>query len=264
MLKHTVARLVPTLYIPNQVRMTWPVDNSLPAGATTIAYQRIMDHGDLEEITQRSNDLAEVTLSAEEDIHRLVSYGGYISYSLDELEAAAFASVAISTELLGVLNRAAERSFELVSLRGQASKGITGVYNNANIALSVPVTGTWATATHDQIIGDIRFLVPANRWQYMGVRRANTDLSVMRAIQDEWPGLQVTDNFRANTYNVAGTGPRLMAFTYSPDLLKIAEPRRFQLEPPEKRGFTFQVAGRSKLGGAQVSVPLSAGYMDGI
>lgn len=283
MLKYTVARLVPTLYIPNKVRTDFPVDTSVPPGAQTVAYHRITDHGDLQEISPQANDIAEVTYDAEEDIYRLVSYAGAFSWSLDELEAAAFANVPLSTEGLAVLNRAAERNFELVSLQGHTAKGISGVYNDANPAVTVPTTGTWATATHDQIVADChdlidavytatgrnnrpnRLKIPSNRWRYMSVRRTNTDLNVMTALKQDFPGLQISEaSSRANTYDAAGTGPRVMAYTYDPMMIKVVEPRRFTLEPAEKRGFRFRIAGRQKLGGGQLTMPLTIGYMDGV
>jgi hypothetical protein len=282
MLKYVVAKTVPTLYIKNKVREQFPVDSSVPPGAQTVAYRRLTDHGDLQEISPRGNDIAEVDYDGEEDIYRLVSFAGAFAWSLDELEAAAFAGVPLSTEGLAVLNRAAERNFELVSLQGHTAKGIVGVYNDANPAVTVPTTGTWATATHDQIVADVhdlidavftatgrnyrpnRILIPSTLWRYMAIRRTNTDLNVMTALMQDFPGLQISEaSSRADLYDAAGTGPRIMAYTYDPSMVKVVEPRRFTLEPAEKQGFTYRIAGRQKLGGCQMTMPLTAGYMDG-
>jgi hypothetical protein len=282
MLKYVVAQTTPTLYIPYQVRTTFPIDSSIPAGAQTVAFRRLVDHGDLQKISPRGTDIREVDYDAEEDIYRLVSYAGAFSWNLDDLEAAAFAGVPLSTEGLGVLSRAAERNFDLISLQGEASMGIVGVYNDANPAVTVPTTGTWATATHDQIVVDIhdlidavriasgtntrpnRLVIPTSTWRYLRVRRANTDLNVLAAIQQDYPGLQIVENYRADLYDAAGTGPRVMAFTYDPAMIKVVEPRRFQLEPAEKQGFTYRIAGRQKLGGCMMQIPLTVGYMDGV
>ena len=282
MLKYTVARTIPTLYVPNQVRMTFPVDASVPPGAQTVAYHRLTDHGDLQEISPQANDIVEVTYDGEEDIYRLVSFAGAFSWGIDELEAAAFANVPLSTEGMAVLNRAAERNFDLVGLQGHTAKAIAGAYNDANPAVTVPTTGAWAAATHDQIVADChdlidavftasgrnyrpnRLLIPSNRWRYMAIRRTNTDLNVMTALQQDFPGLQISEVNRANAYDAALTGPRVMAFTYDPSMIKIVEPRRFTLEPAEKKGFRYRIAGRQKLGGCQMSMPLTVGYMDGV
>lgn len=283
MLKYTVARLIPTLYIPEKVRTDFPVSSEVPPGAQTVAYHRITDHGDLQEISPQANDIAEVTYDAEEDIYRLVSFAGAFSWSLDELEAAAFANVPLSTEGMAVLNRAAERNFELIGLQGHTAKNIAGAYNDANPAVTVPTTGTWATATHDQIVADChdlidavftassrnqrpnRLKIPSTSWRYMAIRRTNTDLNVMTALMQDFPGLQISEaSPRADLYDAAGTGPRVMAYTYDPNMLKIVEPRRFTLEPAEKKGFRYRIPGRQKLGGCQMTMPLTVGYMDGV
>jgi hypothetical protein len=284
MLKHVVARAVPTLYLPNQARQAFPIDNSIPAGARTAAFHRIedKDDDDLGHRASKADDIKIVELEAEEMIYRLASFARGFEWDMDELEEAAFAGNSLSTEGLAALNRAAERVFELVSLQGYASSNIPGAYNDANVTITGVVTGAWGAATADQVMGDIRqlveavkiasgdnftpnrLLVPANRTRYLNLRRAETDLNVRRMIQDDYPGMQVMEMRRANEYDAAGTGPRMMAFTYSPDLIKVVEPRRFTLETPERHGYTYRVIGRQKLGGTAITVPLSAGYMDNI
>ena len=283
MLKHIVAMTVPTLYEPNQVRMAFPVDNSFPAGARTATYHRILDHDDgrLGNIAEMGDDVLMVDIGAEEINYNIATYARGFRWSIDELEAAAFARVSLNTEKLSALNRAVERVFETVSLQGDSAKNIAGLYNDANITLTGPTTGTWSTASWAEILADCkklldavkvatgdnytpnRLLIPASLWTYMTLRRTNTDLNIMQALMNDYPGLQIMEISKADLYDAAGTGPRIMAFSYNPDLLKVAEPMRFSLEPPEKHGFNYRVVGRQKLAGAVIPVPLSAGYMDG-
>jgi hypothetical protein len=281
-LKHVVAQTVPTLYIPNQVRSFFPIDNSIPAGAATAAHRRLIDHGDVALISPQANDIHELTYDAEEDIYQLAPYAAAVGWSLDELEAAAFSNTPLQTEALAVMARAFERNFDIVGFQGEAVKNILGAYNDANPAVTVPTTGAWAAATHAQIVVDIhdlidavytatgrnhrpnRLLIPSNRWRYMSLRRVNTDLNVLRAIQEDYPGIQISECNRANLYDATLTGPRVMAFTYDPTMLKIVEPRRFSMEPPEKRGLRFRIIGRQKLGGCEMTMPLTVGYMDGV
>jgi hypothetical protein len=98
----------------------------------------------------------------------------------------------------------------------------------------------------------------------MNMRRTNTDSTVKERLMANYPGIQIFEISRANTYDAAGTGPRMMAYYWNPDYIAIAESRRWQLEPPEKRGLAWQVIGRQKLGGAFITVPLTVTYMDNI
>lgn len=282
-LTQQIAAAVPTLYLPNQARAAFPVNTSLAPGAREIAYHRIIDHDDdsLGLLGQQANDIQLVDVDAEEITHRMQEFARGVRWTFTELEEAAFAQIPLQTEKLAALMRRAERVFEVIAFQGLSAAGFTGAYNNAAIPPIATVTGSWATATHDQIMGDIRFLlysieaqngdnylpnrlaVPSSLWQYLGVRRANTDLTVMAALKQEFPDLQVVRVRRADTYDVAGTGPRLMAYYYDATLLSIAESKRFALEAPERKGFAYEVDGRQKLGGCQVNVPLTAGYQDG-
>lgn len=282
MLKQIIARTIPTLYIPNFVRSTFPIRTDVNPAARTYAHHRVIDHGDFELLTPGSTDTPEITISAEEDERRLSSYHAGFSWSLEDLEQAAFAGVSLNTEQLSALNRAAERRFELVSLRGESAVNTTGVYNDANIGLVVPITGTWSGATQAQIIEDIRFLlhsvktnsqdnytpnrlvVPSSLWIYLGLRNTNTDRTVRELISAEFSGLMIMEaSSRTDVYDAGGTGPRLMAFYYDPELLAVVEARRLTLEPAEKRGFSYKISGRMRLGGCSCHHPLTAGYMDG-
>ena len=283
-LKHFVAEFVPTLYVPEQARQAFPVDNSIPSGARTVSYSRIVDRDDdtLGLHAEKGSDIPLVEVDREEDIYRMHTFARGVEWTQDELEAAAMGMVALESTYLAALNRANERVFDKIAFQGVADGGITGMYNDANITLTAAVTGTWAGATHDQIVADVRALIeairiasgtnfrptrllmPSSLWRFLAVRRTNTDLNVISALLQDYPGLDIMEIFRADDYDAALTGPRMMAFTPDSSLLSLAESMRFQLEPPEKKGFSWLVAGRQKLGGAQVTVPLTAGYMDGL
>ncbi len=285
MLQHVVAAATPTLYTRNQARSLFPIDTSIPAGAETVLKQRVIDEDDLDEggqISPNGDDIQMVEISGTSEIHRLVSFARGIYWSLDELESAAFAGVGLRNEKTAALNRSVETLFNLMAYVGYATAGTTGAYNDANIVLTAPTTGTWAApATADQILADIhdlieavelasgynarptRLIMPSSLVTFLSVRRANTDLNVRTMVGQDFPGLQIMECDRANTYDVAGTGPRIMAFTPDPAMLNIAVARPFTLEPPEKHGLRFRLFGRMKLGGCICSMPLTAGHMDG-
>lgn len=283
-LQHTVSTYVPSLYAPNQAQTLFPIDTSLPAGATTVLKPRMIDDDDpnaLGQLSPNADDVQLVEISATSDIYRLLSFARGIAWSLDELEEAAFGGRPLQTDKLSALDRAVARVFELVALEGVASGGISGAYNHAGITITAVVTGTWATpATALQIYGDVaallqaiylandnempdRLVIPQSLSHFLNVRRANTDMSVRAMLLEDYPGLQIMECNRANLYDAAGTGPRIMAYKYNPEYLNIGVARPFTLEAPEKHGFSYRLIGRQKLAGCIASVPLMAGYMDG-
>jgi len=180
------------------------------------------------------------------------------------------------------MNNAAERNFEIVGLQGHSSSNIVGMYNDANVSLIAALTGTWSGATQAQILADIRnflhtiktnsesnytpnrLIIPEDLWVYLGARNVNTDRTVMELLMAEFRSLSIIEgSARTNTYDAGGTGPRIMAFYYDEALGAIVEARPFTLEPAEKRGWSYRIPGRNKLGGASIHVPLTFGYMDG-
>jgi len=284
MLQHVVARAVPTLYVPNQARAAYPEDGSIPAGATSVRRHRIIDHDDddLGMIANKGGDVKLIDIGAEWIENNVEEFARGFFWSLMELEQAVFANVPLNTELLEALNRAAERVYELVALQGVAAKNIIGAYNDGNVTITPAPTGTWATATTEEIYGDCkalieavktasgdnyrpnRFNVPSNRWQYMTARRTNTDANVMEMLEKDYPGLVIQEISRASNYDALGTGPRLMAYYYNPAFINIAVARRFTLEAPQRKDLGYKVIGRQRLGGCVIAVPLTVGYMDGI
>ena len=285
MLQHVVSQAIPTLYIREQARTLFPVDMSIPSGAETVLTQRVVDHDDQDPnfgmLSPAGDDISIVDVEGDFDTYRLLTYAKGCYWSLDELEAAAFAGVNLRTERLAAVNRAAERVFDQIAFQGHAAGGLVGWYNDANVAVTVLTTGTWAAATADQIVADVhdlmqavntasgfnamprRLVVPANREEFLALRRANTDNNVRSMLLQDFPGLSIAICDRANAYDVAGTGPRLLAFTPDPMYGTTAVARSFTLEAPEQHGARFRLWGRQKLGGAQIKVPLTVGYADG-
>jgi hypothetical protein len=285
MLQHVIAQYTPTLYTRQQARTLFPVDNSTPAGAETILKRRLIDEDladDFGNISPQGDDVILVNVSGTSETHTLASFARGIEWSLDELENAAFAGVNIRGDKMAALNRRVDSIFDRVALQGYPDAGFTGAYNNAGIALTVPTTGTWATATAVQILADVhdlmqavqlatsynhmpnRLLIPASLTEFLSLREPAAGYgNVRKMIQEDFPGVTILEADRANLYDVAGTGPRIMAYTNDPMMLNIQVPREFTLEAPERHGFRYRLIGRMKLGGAHVHMPLASGYMDG-
>ena len=283
-LRHVVAAATPTLYIRNQARGLFPIDTSIPAGAETMLKTRVIDEDDPDfgQISPNADDIQMVEISGTSETHVFQSFARGIYWSLDELESAAFAGVGLRTEKMAALNRAVERIFELIAYQGYAAGGFTGAFNDAGIALTGLTTGGWVAATADQILADFhdlyqavrlasgyntaptRCLLPPTLTEFLSLRRAVSDMNVRQMLSGDLPGLQIMECDRATVYDVAGTGPRMMMFTPDPAALNIAVPRPFTLEPPEKHGLRFRLFGRMKLGGCVCSMPLTAGYADGM
>lgn len=274
-------------YYPKVDCRAWlTVDGTLPVGAIEYSMKRILKHGQMKAVAAYGNDAPVITVGATEDTYRNVEYQGKVVHTLAQLEHAAYGGFPLETESLNALSIAAEQNFEQRWHSGDSDYGTLGFYNAVGltgIILYTAVTGTWATATHDQIIGDVRALmygirnatnvsllypdtlvVPNNRIQYLGVRRTNTDITVRQALQEEYPGIRIFESSLANTLDAAGTGPRLLAFASDRAATRFGEPRFLEMMPPQQMGTAFESIGRQNIAGAFLPQPLSLGHMDGI
>jgi hypothetical protein len=284
-LKYWIAEYFGDYYPMTDCRNWLTVDNSLPVGAIEYSARRILKHGQLKPVAAYGKDAPVITVGAAEDVYRNVEYQGKIVYTLAQLEHAAFAGFPLETEELQALSIAAEQNFEQVFHNGDNDYGTFGFYNGAavtSIPLYAVVTGTWSTATHDQIMGDLRALmfgirmatdvsllypdtlvVPSSLMQYLGVRRTNTDLSVRAAIQQEYPGIRIFESHLADTLDAAGTGPRILACASNRMASRFGEPRQLEMLAPQQMGAAFESIGRQNLAGAILPQPLAFGHTDG-
>jgi hypothetical protein len=239
----------------------------------------------MQAVSSYGRDAPVMTVGAAEDVYRNVEYQGKVIWTLAQLEHTAYVGFPLETENLNTLAMAAEQNFEQRWHIGDLDYGTIGYYTVAatsNIPLYAVVTGAWAGATHDQIVGDVRALmygirtatnvsllypdsivIPASLTQYLGVRRANTDLSVRAALLQEYPGLRIFESNIADTLDVAGTGPRILAYASTRMASRFGEPRTLEMLPAQQVGASFESIGRQNLAGAILPQPLAFGHMDG-
>lgn len=284
-LKYYIAEFFGEHYPMTACRSWLTVDNSIPVGAREVSARRILRHGRMKAVAAYGKDAPVLTVGAAEDVYRNVEYQGKIVYTLAQLEHCAYAGFPLEMEELNTLAMAAEQNFEQVWHVGDNDYGTLGFYNGAattSIPLYVVTTGTWATATHDQIVVDVgnllygimtatnvemlqadTLVVPASLWQYMGVRRTNTDLSVMEALKQEYPGLKIVKSVLANLLDATLTGPRLLAFASTRMACRFGEPRPLETLPAQQVGAAFESIGRQNLCGAILPQPIAFGHMDG-
>ena len=119
------------------------------------------------------------------------------------------------------------------------------------------------TATNVSLLYPNFAVIPSSLTQYLGVRRANTDLTVREAIMNEFPGISIYESNLADTLDAAGTGPRLLAGSNLRQVSRFGEPRPLEPLPAQMKDATFETLARQNLAGAILPQPLAFGHMDG-
>ncbi len=170
-------------------------------------------------------------------------------------------------------------------MSGDSALGWTGLVNDATIPLVTQVTGTaWATATADEMVDDINKLtwsiVTASKGLYTGkVFTLLAPLS-LGARLDKSMGTNADKTVRAfilqnsahvkeilhtpflDTANVAGTGPRVMAYKKDPGVLRYGQNKQFMELKPQEKGLEIETPCVGRSSGLHVLRPLGAAYMD--
>ena len=238
-------------------------------------------------IAANGQDLPESDITAAKHSAELHYGGNAFSYSLDELRKSQMLRIPVDTTKGQMSFRGFQEHAQQVAFFGDSSRGITGVFNNANVPLDNS-TVDWDTASGQEIIDDMnsllikvwensaqvhlpnRLVLPANRWAQITNQRmeTGTDTTVLEffmknnlytaATRQE---LQVMQNLEIQTAGVAGA-QRMFAYEVSDENLTMRMPITWRTIAPQSEGLRVKVPCEYKFGGVEYRYPLSAAYRD--
>lgn len=262
-----------------------PVKTDIDPGAETLTY-RVMDYaGKAQPIANYADDLPRIDVFGAEVSVKMYSWGESYTYSMQDLRRARMSGLQIEARKAEYARQVMARTLDEVIFSGHTQLGITGFVNNASVPLVTPTTGSWATATGDQILADLlklersimdatngietpdTLVLPANRYHILQtkVMGAGYETTVLDLFKRRAEGIrEVVKSYRLNTADAAGTGPRVVAFTRRPDKLEALVPIEFEQFPPEVRNLAWNVNCHARCGGVAVHYPYSMAYMDGV
>ncbi|WP_285301966.1 DUF2184 domain-containing protein [Stenotrophomonas maltophilia group sp. Smal13] len=280
-----------TIYPDVQYRTLVPVDTTGSEFATSVTYMSQDQYGKADWINGNADDIPKAgTVRSKFETPVYTAGIGY-GFGWEEIGRAQMLGINLSTEDAAAARRASEEMVDRVALLGDASKGFTGLFNAAGVTPVAAPTGDWPNATPDQIVADMnqsllnifngtntasiadRLLLPWSRYFHIATRKMsdNSDKTVL-----EW--------FRANNIYTAQTGqqltirgqrgldtagvggvPRLVAYRYDPNVLKLHMPMPHRFLPAYQSGpLRWDIPGVMRLGGLDVRLPKEVVYLDGI
>jgi hypothetical protein len=169
---------------------------------------------------------------------------------------------------------------------GDATYGLPGFVNNANVPLVTPTNGTWTTGpnTPTEIVADLNKLVNAivtatsevhipdtlllapALYGYIASTpwSGNSDTTILKWFLANNPYIKNVDQWaRLATADAAGTGPRIVCYKRDPSCVAMVVPQESQRSAPQVDGLAVEVFVTGRVGGVKVEHPLSMAYMDG-
>jgi hypothetical protein len=248
-------------------------------------------------IGSSADDLPNVSLSANKTSVPIGYAGNEFSYSLDELRKSQQLRIPIDTSQAKLAFRGSQEHLQRLAYFGDASRGMTGLFNNPNVALDNS-TVNWATATGAAIVADMNDLL-TEVW----INSANTHLPNALAIDSvryaqiatapmsqEFPNKTILQFFKETNLYTTTTGQpirifprlqltaaslaangvsnggkaRMLAYELNDENLGMANPMPWRALAPQMRGLNVVVPAEYKGSGVSIRYLFSAAYRDAL
>ena len=274
-----------------------PRTSNAPEWADTIAYRSYDGVTMGKFITGSADDLPRVAMSA--TIHQVpIGYAGNeAEWSLDELRKTRHLNMPIDVTLLNFARRGALEHMQRVAYFGDEDRGMSGLFNNENVAVENGTVDWLAPSTSPMdIVAEVNRILTSVWTQSKGVHHANTlvlpaslyafiantpvsqqfpDKTIYNLIQEKNLYTQRTgrplmiagrfqlekEELEKNGVEVTGAG-RILAYEYDQENLFMEIPMPWRTAAPQPRGLKIVVPAEYKMSGVEWRYPLSARYLD--
>jgi hypothetical protein len=166
--------------------------------------------------------------------------------------------------------------------------GLQGLLNHASVTIltaSAKASGgtAWTSATYEEIKRDVSYAIGAVYDDTLENREANlivlpparyrllveskhpvSERSVLRSLQEDFPGLRFEQWQKTATADAAGTGPRMLVGATGEDVARMVLPRELTDEAPMRVPFGWEIPQQFSTAGVLIEDPTALKYVDGI
>lgn len=268
-----------------------PVDNSAPDWIKSVTYYSGDIYGKADWINGNSDDVPRAGSERTKFETSVFTAGIGYGYGLEEISQASYLGYDLSGDDAAAARRAYEEMVDRVALQGDASKGFQGLFNNTGVTAGTAITGNWATATAEQILGDVNGALTGIGTGTLWTRLANTlllpnekyNILATRLLNPQGSETILSWLLKNNVYTVqtgqpllvrgqnglltagAGATARMVAYYRDPSVLKMHIPMPHRFLPVWQSGpLRWEVPGIFRLGGLDIRQPKMVSYTDGI
>lgn len=259
-----------------------PVKSDISPGAEDYTY-RVFDFvGQSKVITNYADDLSRVDVQGREVTNKLFGHGAAYGYSLQDLRRSALLSVSLDTERAMAAREVIARKNDTIIAFGESTVGVKGALNNADVTLVTPATGTWSTATAEQIADDLfkmeraiisdskgvemsdTVALPPSLFALASTKRLpNTETTALEFFLKKSLGVKNVEHWYPLETAGASSVARIWMYRRDPMKLQALLPLEFNQLAPEPKNLAFVINCDSRAGGTIYRYPGSARYMDG-
>ncbi len=266
-----------------------PVSTDTPEGAATVTYRQYDTVGMAKVIAAYANDLPRADVKGKEFTSNIRSIANAYGYSVQEVRAAIFSGVNLTSKKAMAAIRAQEELINKIAFAGDDENGLEGLVSNSNVpsvTLAADGSGdskTFASKTAAQIVRDVNSVINKIVSQSKGVHRANevwmpieqysllattqnsaaSDKTILEFLKAANPGVEFYPVVELDGAGAA-SADRMYALENSVDNWQLEIPMMIRQYAPQQKGLEFEVPVESRCGGVIIEYPLAMAFADGI
>ena len=266
-----------------------PVDTSQPDWVDEVSYISYDAVTAGKFVGANAKDLPESDINASKSSIPVFYGGNSYGYSLDELRKSQQLRIPLDVTKGRMSLRGFQEHAQRVAFFGDADRGITGLFNGANVQLANSLLN-FTSATGQEIVSYMNallikvwknsaethladvFALDSDNWAIISEKRmdAGTDTTVLEyfkknnlfTAKTNQP-LTVKSSFELNTAGVGDT-PRMMAYELNDENLVMHMPMPWRPLAPQPVGLRVNISAEYKFGGVEFRYPGSAAYHDNV
>lgn len=293
-LDYVAAKATEVMYAELRAARFVPALSDVPLGARTYTFAVQDRQGVAERVTGSGKDLPRANTTLSEVTSAILTYGAMYAYTTEELRAFSYAAgtgrgpaLSIDTERAKTAQLMIARKLDSIIAFGDLRDSrVKGFLNDSGVTVSTAAIN-WNNATFAELLAELlalanepvtnskeifapnAILLPTSYLQLVqSVLNPLGNKSVLQAFNDamqaagrnvsveSWPLLATAD--------VAGTGPRAVAYVRDPEVAGAIIPAMFIAQPPQAQGLEWQIPCEGVCGGTAIKQPLGVYYRDGL
>lgn len=266
-----------------------PVDTSQPEWVDEVTYISYDAVTMGKFIGSNGDDLPQSDINAAKSTIKVFYGGNSYSYSLDELRKSQQLRIPLDVTKGRMTFRGFQEHAQRVAFAGDADRGVTGLFNNANVAVSNAVID-FSTATGQECVSYLNELlrsvnensaevhlpnmlaIPSSDFNIISERRMadGTDTTILEFLRENNLYTAVTNQpltiMRNLELETAGAGgvKRYMAYEMNDDNLVMHMPMPWRSLAPQPKNLSIKVPCEYKFGGVEFRYPGCAAYKDNV
>ena len=282
------------LYPDLEARECFPTLTLGGAGATSLTYRSYDRVGKAQVINARATDLPKSDISGREYSINVKSVGCAYDYDIDEVASAQMSGMPLEARKAMAARRGYEEYINDAVWYGDITGGFVGLFAQPNIAHNPVVAGastktTWVDKTPDEILFDLNnacgamyaatkkihkpteIWLPVAEWNYINTtpRSAVSDTTILGYfINNNSFGIKTIKPLNAIEGQGNGGSECFIVLTKTTpegtQTVRIREPLPLQFQPVQLHGLVYEIPGRGRFAGLEVTYPRAIDIWYGI